>query len=102
MRSPRTPLDLPNFNLNYEKTTFCEKLDFSRFTNRSLGFGVLAPAPKQPPIKDSTKGGAQAKAAHPLGGGRRPPPSWVDMWGLGRQEAYLHIELDRVMLSTCE
>ena len=36
MHSPRTPLDLPSFNLNYEKTTFCEKLDFSRFTNRSL------------------------------------------------------------------
>ena len=36
MRSSRTPLDLPNFNLNYQKTSFCVKLDFSRFTNRSL------------------------------------------------------------------
>jgi hypothetical protein len=35
--SSRAPLDLPNFNLNYEKTSFGEKLDFSRFTNRSLG-----------------------------------------------------------------
>ena len=26
----------PNFNLNYQKNTFCVKLDFSRFTNRSL------------------------------------------------------------------
>ena len=34
--SPRTPLDLPNFNLNYEKNRFCEKLDFPRFTNRSV------------------------------------------------------------------
>ena len=33
---PRTPLDLPNFNLNYQKTTFCEKLDFSTFTNKCL------------------------------------------------------------------
>ena len=32
MRSPRTPLDLPNFNLNYQKTSFCEKLDFSVFS----------------------------------------------------------------------
>ena len=37
VRSHRTPLDLPNFNLNYQKTSFCEKLDFPRFTNRSLG-----------------------------------------------------------------
>ena len=37
VRSSRTPLDLPNFNLNYQKTSFCAKLDFSRFTNRSLG-----------------------------------------------------------------
>ena len=36
VRSTRTPLDLPNFNLNYEKSSFCEKLDFSRFTNRCL------------------------------------------------------------------
>ena len=36
VRSSRTPLDLPNFNLNYETSTFCGKLDFSRFTNRSL------------------------------------------------------------------
>ena len=36
VRSPRTPLDLPNFNLNYQKNCFCEKLNFSRFTNRSL------------------------------------------------------------------
>ena len=35
VRSPRTPLDLFSFNLNYEKTSFCVKLDFSRFTNRS-------------------------------------------------------------------
>ena len=36
VRSSRTPLDLLSFNLNYEKTSFCETLDFSRFTNRSL------------------------------------------------------------------
>ena len=31
MPSPRTPPDLPNFNLNCEKNSFCEKLDFSVF-----------------------------------------------------------------------
>ena len=36
MRSSGTPLDLPNFNLNYQKNCFCVKLDFSRFINRSL------------------------------------------------------------------
>ena len=36
VRSSRTPLDLLNFNLNYQKTTFCVKLWFSMFTNRSL------------------------------------------------------------------
>ena len=29
---PRTRLDLPNFNLNYQKTNCCEKLDFSSFS----------------------------------------------------------------------
>ena len=29
MRSPWTPPDLPNFNLNYSKNSFCEKLDFN-------------------------------------------------------------------------
>jgi hypothetical protein len=29
VRSPWTPPDLPNFNLNYEKNSFCEKLDLS-------------------------------------------------------------------------
>jgi hypothetical protein len=28
---PGTPLDLLNFNLNYQQTSFCEKLDFSSF-----------------------------------------------------------------------
>ena len=28
VRSSRTPLDLPNFNLNYQKTRFYQKLDF--------------------------------------------------------------------------
>ena len=32
VRSPRTPPDLANFNLNYEKTSCCEKLDFSVFS----------------------------------------------------------------------
>ena len=32
VRSPRTPPDLLNFNLIYEKNSFCEKLDFSVFT----------------------------------------------------------------------
>ena len=36
VRSPRTPLDLPSLNPNYQKTSFCEKLDFCRFTNRCL------------------------------------------------------------------
>ena len=36
VRSSRTPPDLPNFNLNYQKNSFCLKPDFSRFTNRSL------------------------------------------------------------------
>ena len=36
VRSSQTPLDLPNFNLNYSFSTFCGKLDFPRFTNRSL------------------------------------------------------------------
>jgi hypothetical protein len=36
---PRTPLDLTNFSMNYEKTSFCEELYFSRFTNRCLGGG---------------------------------------------------------------
>ena len=29
VRSPWTPPDLPNFNLNYEKTSVCEKTNFS-------------------------------------------------------------------------
>ncbi len=33
VRSPWTPPDLPNFNLNYEKNSFCEKLDFPNFPN---------------------------------------------------------------------
>ena len=33
---PRTPQDLTNFNLNYEKTFFCVKLHFPSFTNRCL------------------------------------------------------------------
>ena len=37
VRSPRTPLDLPTFNLNYEKTSFCEKLDFQAV------FGPIGP-----------------------------------------------------------
>ena len=36
--------DLTNFNLNYQKTRFCEKLDFSRFTNRSLARRWRSPA----------------------------------------------------------
>ena len=40
VRAPWTPLDLPSFNLNYEKTSFCEKLDFPRFINRRLVIGV--------------------------------------------------------------
>ena len=39
--APRTPLDLLNFNLNYEKNSFCETLDFSRFTNRSVVLFLL-------------------------------------------------------------
>ena len=31
VRSPLTPPDLPNSNLNYEKNSFCEKLDFAIF-----------------------------------------------------------------------
>ena len=34
-------LDLPNFNLNYKKTRFSQKLDFSRFTNKCLETGHL-------------------------------------------------------------
>ena len=30
VRSSRTPLDLPSFNLNSEKNSFCEKLDFGK------------------------------------------------------------------------
>ena len=33
VRSPWTPPDLPNFNLNYEKNSLCEKPDFSKFSN---------------------------------------------------------------------
>ena len=33
VRSPWTPPDLANFNLNYEKTSFGEKLDFSVFSS---------------------------------------------------------------------
>ena len=33
VRSPWTPPGLPNFNLNYEKNSFCEKLGFSNFPN---------------------------------------------------------------------
>ena len=32
MRSPRTPLDLTNFNLNYQKNSFCEQSDFPSFS----------------------------------------------------------------------
>jgi hypothetical protein len=52
------------------------------------------PAPNlcwaHPPIKDCTKGGARPKAAR--GGGRRPPPLWVGVRGLGRQQAQQNIE----------
>ena len=37
---PPDTLDLTNFNLNYQKNSFCEKLYFSRFTNRSLGKSI--------------------------------------------------------------
>ena len=33
---PRTPLDLPNFNLNYEKTVFVKSSIFSFFQIRLL------------------------------------------------------------------
>ena len=36
LRSSRTPLDLTNFNMNYQKTIFCVKLDFTRFANKCL------------------------------------------------------------------
>ena len=41
VRSPRTPLDLPDFNLNYEKTSFCEKLDFQFHLQFLLFFGPI-------------------------------------------------------------
>ena len=41
MRSSRTPLDLPNVNLNYQRTTFYKKLDFSRFTNNRGPVGPI-------------------------------------------------------------
>ena len=41
VRSPWKPPDLPNFNLNCQKISFCEKVDFSVFGPIGLHFGVL-------------------------------------------------------------
>ena len=47
VRSSRTPLDPPNFNLNYQKTRFYKKHRFSRFTNKCLELNVaFRPRPK--------------------------------------------------------
>ena len=51
VRSSRTPLDLPNFNLNYEKNSFCEKLDFPEPSTRSRSTAFLQVPHRDPKVE---------------------------------------------------
>ena len=74
-RSWRTPLDLPNFNLNYSFFTFSGKLDFSRFTNKCLARRIMIVlVPKVPTL--GTRGAQKHGLPWPRDswGGLPPPP----------------------------